>query len=171
MAISTIKYDENGAPKRAKYRIVVIGNLDNNNWSKSQTHVPVMNLIELKFMTSLAVHYRRVLKSGDFKQAFYQAILPEDEPYVLRPPPGCPFTPPNSYWLLKRTLYGLKRSPRHWFDKVTSILSKLGLKPLLNAPCLFKGEVIPGRATLFLGFYVHDFVYFSEDQEVEDFFQ
>ena len=27
MAISTLKYDENGQPKRAKYRIVVLGNL------------------------------------------------------------------------------------------------------------------------------------------------
>ena len=30
MAISTIKFDENGQPKRAKYRIVVLGNLDRN---------------------------------------------------------------------------------------------------------------------------------------------
>ena len=39
MAISTIKFDENGAPKRAKYRIVVLGHLDQNKWSKQDTHM------------------------------------------------------------------------------------------------------------------------------------
>ena len=169
MAISTI--NKNGSPKRAKYRIVVLGNLDNHHWAKSQTYTPVLNLVELRLITSLAIHHKRVLKSGDFKQAFCQAILPKDQQYVLSPPPGCPFTPPNTYWLLKRTLYVLKRSLKHWFDKATSILRSLGLEPMLNAPCVFKGEITPGRAPLYLGIYVDDFVYFSEDDEVEETFK
>ena len=32
MAISTIKYDGDGNPKRCKYRIVALGNLDPHNW-------------------------------------------------------------------------------------------------------------------------------------------
>ena len=167
MAVSTIKHDGDGNPKRAKYRIVALGNLDSNNWSRSDTYAPVMNLIELRLLTSIAIHHRRILKSGDFKQAFCQATLPPNEMYVLRPPPGCPFTPPNSYWLLKRTLYGLKRSPRHWFDRATQLLGEIGLKPLQNSPCIFKGTVIDGKAPLFLGLYVDDFVYFSEDPTVE----
>ena len=67
MAISTIKYDEDGRPKRAKYRIVALGNLDNNNWSKSDTYAPVMNLIELRLLAAISIHHRRTLKSGDFK--------------------------------------------------------------------------------------------------------
>ena len=47
MAISTIKYDENNQPKRAKYRIVVLGNLDYHNWSKEFTAAPVMSQLEL----------------------------------------------------------------------------------------------------------------------------
>jgi len=35
MAINTIKYDELENPKRAKYRIVALGNLDPHNWSKT----------------------------------------------------------------------------------------------------------------------------------------
>ena len=37
MAISTIKYDEHNRPKRAKYRIVVLGNLDYHQWSCEST--------------------------------------------------------------------------------------------------------------------------------------
>ena len=43
MAIATIKYDENNKPKRAKYRIVVLGNLDYHLWSKASTAAPVMS--------------------------------------------------------------------------------------------------------------------------------
>jgi len=35
MAISTVKYDEMGLPKRAKYIIVALGNLDPHDWSKA----------------------------------------------------------------------------------------------------------------------------------------
>lgn len=34
IAVSTIKYDEHGKSKRAKYRIVALGNLETHNWSK-----------------------------------------------------------------------------------------------------------------------------------------
>ena len=171
MAISTIKYDEHGQPKRAKYRIVALGNLDPHEWSKSDCYAPVLNLLEVRLLTALAVKMRRQLKSGDVKQAFMQATLPDSEAYVLRPPPGCPFTPPGKYWLLKRTLYGLKRSPKHWYDRAIHLLHQTGLEPLPNAPCILTGEIIPGAKPLYLGLYVDDFIYFSEDEEVEKAFK
>ena len=171
MAVSTLKYDENGKPKRAKYRIVVLGNLDNHQWQRSDTYAPVMSLIEMRLFISLAIHNKRILKSGDFKQAFCQATLPPDESYVLKPPHGCPISKPGEYWLLKRSLYGLKRSAKHWFDKATSILKSIGLNPLQNAPCLFHGQIIENKAPLFLGLYVDDFIYFSTDPDVEKAFE
>ena len=171
MAISTIKYDENGEPKQAKYRIVALGNLDPHVWRKEECYAPVMSLMELRFLTALAVRQNRVLKSGDFKQAFCQAILPPGENYVLRPPHGCPLTPKGSYWMLQRTLYGLKRSPRHWYEKAVQLLTQIGLIQCPNASCLFKGTLIEGKAPIYLGLYVDDFVYFSTDKEVENKFE
>ena len=167
MAISTIKYDELGNPKRAKYRIVALGNLDPHEWSRADCYSPVMSLLELRLITAIAVRHKRILKSGDVKQAFVQATLPPEENYVLKPPPGCYLTPPNTYWLLKRTLYGLKRSPRHWYEKAVQILTKLGLSQCKHSPCLFKGEIIKGQPPLYLGLYVDDFVYFSASDTVE----
>ena len=43
MAIATIKYDENNCPKRAKYRLVVLVNLDYHTWSKESTAAPVLS--------------------------------------------------------------------------------------------------------------------------------
>ena len=50
-------------------------------------------------------------------------------------------------------------------------LDILGLDPHPHSPCIFKGEIIPGRPPLFLGLYVDDFIYFSTDDEVEKQFQ
>jgi len=47
MAIATIKYDEFNRPKRAKYRIVILGNLDYHNWSREATTAPVLSQLEL----------------------------------------------------------------------------------------------------------------------------
>jgi deoxyuridine 5'-triphosphate nucleotidohydrolase len=170
MAISTIKYDENGHPKRCKWRIVALGNLDPYAWTSNDCYAPVMSMTELRLLTSLAVYHKRTLKNGDIKQAFVQAVLPDHEKYVLRPPPGCPNTPKDTYWLLKRTLYGLKRSPRHWFDRATEIMKQCGLEPSLHNPCLFTGKP-DGVNTLYLGLYVDDLCYFSTSDECEKIFE
>ncbi len=171
MAITTIKYDGKGNPDRAKYRIVALGNLDPHNWSKPDCFAPVLSQMELRFLTALAVRNRCIPKTGDVSQAFCQSYLPNDEHYVLRPPPGCPITPPNSYLKLKKTLYGLKRSPRHFYQLAVKHLKEIGLEQHPYSPCIFYGTLIEGEPPLYLGLYVDDFIYFSESQEVETHFE
>ena len=98
MAIATIKYDEFNRPKRANYRIVVLGNLDYHNWSKEATAAPVLSQLELRILTALAVFNKRVLKNCDIKQAFLQSSLPDDELYIVKPPVGCPRSKAGTYW-------------------------------------------------------------------------
>ena len=108
MAISTIKLDEHSLPKRVKYRVVALGNLDPVQWSKCDTFAPVMSMTEVRFLTSLAICNLRILKSGDIKQAFVQATLPPDEFYVIRPSKGCLDTRPTDRWKLIKPLYSLR---------------------------------------------------------------
>jgi hypothetical protein len=171
MAISTIKYDGDGNPSRAKYRIVALGNLDPHSWTKQDCFAPVLSQLELRFLTALAVRKKCIPKTGDVTQAFCQSCLPEDEHYICRPPPGCPITPPNTYWRLKKTLYGLKRSPRHFYELARKILLSLGLKQHPTSPCIFYGSLIDGHPPLYLGLYVDDFIYFSESSAVEKKFE
>lgn len=74
MAIATIKYDTFNRPKRAKYRIIVLGNHDCRTWSKESTAAPVISQLELQLLTSLAISQRCVLKNCDIKQAFCPII-------------------------------------------------------------------------------------------------
>ena len=48
MAISTINYDKNNNPTRSKYRIIVLENLNNNDWGKCDTYAPVLNQTETR---------------------------------------------------------------------------------------------------------------------------
>ena len=178
MCVMTIKRDEHMNPDRAKSRIVVLGNLEHRDWQKSEKYAPVLQYSSLRLLTSMAVEKSRTLKQGDVKNAFCNATLPPNETTIIKPPAGDPDSKRDVFWLLKKTLYGLGRSPRHWFNMVTSILTEMDLLPSVHDPCLFQGvpsspedPATGGDKPLHLGIYVDDFVYFSEDPEVEHRFE
>jgi len=171
MAIATIKFDENNRPKRAKYRLVVLGNHDYHTWSKDEIAAPVMSQMELCLLTSLAIFHKRVLKNCDVKQAFIQSRLPDSEEYFLRPPSGCPHSKPGQYWRLLRSLYGLKRAPKLWYNMLSSHLCSMGLKQSAHSPCLFTGVLVPGEPPIFVGIYVDDIIYFSASDKTKKRFE
>ena len=175
MCVLSIKKDEMFNPLRAKSRIVVLGNHEDRVWTKPEKYAPVLRPDSMRLLVSLAVENRRTLKQGDCKNAFCQGVLPDDKVTIVKPPIGDPDAGNDEYWLLKKTLYGLRRSPRHWYNKITTVLASIGLKPNASDPCMFTGSItdpndpaahIPS-APLTIGLYVDDFVYFSEDPEVE----
>jgi len=173
MCIFTVKKDSSGRPHRAKSRIVVLGNKDPTDWSKADCFAPVVSLPVVRMLTALAVQQKRTLKQGDCKLAFIQATLPPEEVTIVKPPVGCPLSGPGTYWRLKKSLYGLKRAPRHWYQLVSKILTspEIGLKQCKHDPCIYYGTPIPGQPPLYLGIYVDDLVYFSASDEVECYFE
>jgi hypothetical protein len=96
----------------------------------------------------------------------------------MRPPSSDPDAKPHEYWLLRCTLYGLGRSPHHWYNKINAIHRSIGLTLLLEDPCLYSGFIqdpsdpsgTKSKSPLSLGLYVNDFVYFSKDPAVEALF-
>lgn len=53
---------------------------------------------------------------------------------------------------LQRALYSLKEAPLLWYQELSLTLEKLGLKPVLGAPCLYTDNY------LIIFFYVDDIV-------------
>ena len=127
----------------------------------------------------MAVKQRRTLKQGDIKNAFCNGDLPPEEVTVVRLPIGDPSTAKNECWLLKKTLYGLRRSPKDWCDKIDGILQSMGLQKNIYDPCQYTGFIKDpddpsNNAALIpitLGLYVDDFVFFSTCDNVEEKFQ
>ena len=158
-------------PHRAKSRIVVLGNLETTVWAKSDVYAPVVSQSVVRLLASEAVGKHRVLKQADFKNAFVQAKLPDNELVVVKPPRGCPHSAPNTFWKLIKTLYGLRRSPRHWYDTLKKCFALINMYPLPNQPSAFVGCPLPDAPPLYVGCYVDDVVYFSESDQVEQWFE
>jgi hypothetical protein len=177
--VLTIKKDNQLMPLRAKSCIVVLGNGETRNWSKSDRFASVLWFDSLRFLVSLSTQHCRGLKKGDCKNAFCQGILPPDKTTIVGPPSGDPGATNNEYWFLVKTLCGLRRSPWHWYDKIDAILHSIGLIPSSYNPCLYSGFVHDPQdpsgslssKPLSIGLYVDDFVYFSEDPAVETLFE
>ncbi len=118
------------------------------------------------------------LCQDDSKNAFCQCVLPDDEFTIVHPPHGAPGMEPDKYWLIQQMLYGLCRSPSHWYDKINAILRSFGLQPSLEDPCLYLGFIwdplnpssIPSPTPLTLSLDADDFAYFSKDPAVEAFY-
>ena len=183
MCVLVVKSDRNGKPHRAKSRIVVLGNHEDRYFSKSRRYAPVLKYSSLRLLTSKAVGDKRILQQGDCKNAFCNASLPDDEATCIRPPVGDPAFHNDEYWLLKKTLYGLRRSPHHWYNMVTKILKEMGLSPSPHDPCLYTGIIdLPSsgpqaqtaaspRQEISIGLYVDDFVYYSANDAEEKLFE
>jgi hypothetical protein len=163
----------NGVPTHAKSWSVVLGKFDPRLWTKTDCFSPVISIPMVRLLTALAVYNKCTIKQGDCKFAFIQTSLPAEELTIVKPHFGCPFSGKCTSWELKRSLYGLRRVPRHWYKLFSDIIQspEIGLRPTKHDACIFHGSLIPGKPPLYLAIYVDDFLYFSLDDEVEKYFE
>ena len=118
-------------------------------------------------------------ETGQLQECLLPRYPPLDEITIVKPPIGDSDTKKDEYWLLKRTLYGLRRSPKHCYAKIRKILNSIGLQQNAYDPCLFSGNIIdpsepinsPTSSPLTLGLYDDNFVYFLADPAVEEKFE
>ena len=122
----------------------------------------------------MATESCRILKQGDCKSTFCNAKLPDYKVTIIKPPSGDPDSHKNVFWLLKKTIYGLGRSSRHWHKMINSIFVDMGLILSIQNPCLYQGvpsskesPTDPTDRPIYLGLYVDDIVYYSKDASVE----
>ena len=156
---------------RAKSRVVALGNHEETEWTKAETFAPVLRDESSRVMTTMAIEHGRIEKQGNCKNAFVQSELPKDEIIIVRPPPGCPLSKPGELWLLQKTLYGLRRSPYHWYNRIKKILLSIGLSMSPHDPCVFFGQLRDDLPPIYVGLYVDDFKYWSTSDETEKLFE
>ena len=72
-----------------------------------------------------------------FPQLFLHAELPEGEDIYVQPPPEY-YSDPDVIWKLKKALYGLKSSPRHWQDHFADVLQTYGAIRLKSDSNVFR---------------------------------
>lgn len=78
-------------------------------------------------------------------------------------PPGCEATSTsNKVCKLRKSLYGLKQSPRAWFERLTRVVKKEGFTQCQSDHTMFVKHSLEGKVTLFI-IYVDDTVITGDD--------
>ena len=169
MFVLVVNNVKDGKTLRFKSHIVILGNFENISYQKSQRYDSVLNYSSLCLLTIRAFREKNILQQGDLKNEFCNETLPDDEVNVIHPPAGDPEFNTDENWILKKTLYVILCSPRHWYNMINGILLKIGLNNSPHDPFLLSGTLTqPYYATnsqhstsqLHVGLYVDDFVFF-----------
>ena len=147
------KYDSMGKFIKDKARLVVLGNLE---WETLQDYFsPTAHSKTLNLLLAMAVEHNFILFGLDIYGAFITADI--DEPVYVSLPKGLPTKHGTGrIWKLKKTLYGLKRSPRAFFDSLSAYLLSKGYFRSAYDPCLFFRRTSPTEVIVFC-IHVDDF--------------
>ena len=117
-----------------------------------ETFCPVVRLKSVRTLIALSVQYGLKLHQADVTTAFLNGELEEE--VFMRQPEGF-VTPGKEQFVcrLKKSIYGLKQSPRCWNMVLDGFLKDTGFVQANSDPCIYKTS---GGEPLLLGVYVDD---------------
>ncbi|RVW83276.1 Retrovirus-related Pol polyprotein from transposon TNT 1-94 [Vitis vinifera] len=161
--IFTIKYKADGSVERFKARLVARGFTQSYGIDYQETFAPVAKLNTIRILLSLAVNQDWCLQQLDIKNAFLNGDL-EEEVYMEIPPGFEESMAKNQVCKLQKSLYGLKQSPRAWFDRFTKAVLKLGYKQGQADHTLFVKKSHAGKMAILI-VYVDDIILSGNDME------
>ena len=149
------KRNLDGHVERFRARLVAKGFAQIFGLDYFGTYAPVARLGTLRIVYALAVLMCLTLASLDVEAAFMNAPL--DEELYIRAPPGTDQLPEGYVYRLKKSLYGLKQSPKQWNDMLVRFLTvECGLTQLRSDECLFFKRT--GQHFMLVAIYVDDIV-------------
>jgi hypothetical protein len=144
-----IKTDENGVVTKYKARITPKGFRQRHGIDYFEVFANTGKYKTLRVLLSIVARRNLELHQYDVPQAFTQAGLDED--VFMEMPEG--FQVEGMVCHLKKSLYGLKQSPRNWYLLVSQfIVQNLEFQATVSDPCLFwkKGRASGQMILLFL---------------------
>ena len=161
MWIFTRKYDSQGRLLRYKARLVVLGNQQQYNVDFTETFSPTLRFTSLRLLIMVATHYDWTMFQLDVKTAFLYGDLEED--IFMKLPDGYldQTNRRGKICKLKKSLYGLKQSPRQWKKNLDTTMRKLGF--LVCSVELGIYKLVAGDLICYCGFYVDDGLFISND--------
>lgn len=153
-----IKYDAAGNVDRFKARLVARGFTQTHGIDFWDTFSPVIRMESVRMILAIAAEMGLKIRQFDVKTAFLNGELKEE--IYMRQPQGFEDAS-GQICLLKKSLYGLKQSPRCWNEKFVESIKELGLTQSSADPCVFVGG---NDGLLILGFYVDDGLIVSDSE-------
>ncbi|KAL2227396.1 UNVERIFIED_CONTAM: Retrovirus-related Pol polyprotein from transposon TNT 1-94 [Sesamum indicum] len=140
-------------PIKYKARLVAKGFTQKEGIDYNEIFSPVVKYTTVRIILALTAHYDWELKQMDVKTAFLHGDL--DENIYMHQPFGFTDISKSDYvCLLKKSLYGLKQSPRQWNKKFDEFMLSLNFTRSQYDHCLYFKHV--HDSPIFLVLYVDD---------------
>jgi hypothetical protein len=142
--VFTYKTDTDGYLTKFKARLCVRGDLQDS--VHKDTYAATLAAKVFRALAAMIAAFDLDIWQCDAVNAFTNSLI--DEIIYINCPDG--FAIKGKCLLLRRALYGLRRSPLLWHNDFSKELTKLGLKPVGGEPCLYYND------WLIVFFYVDD---------------
>ena len=149
-----VKTGADGSIKRYKARLVAQGFSQKYGDDYDEAFCPVVRLESLYALIALAVQLGLKLHQVDVTTAFLNGEL-EEEVYMRQPEGFITDGEENLVCKLRKSIYGLKQSPRGWNTALDSHLKDIGFAQSVSDPCVYidkEGDMF------FIGVYVDDII-------------
>uniref|UniRef100_A0A2N9FA47 Integrase catalytic domain-containing protein n=1 Tax=Fagus sylvatica TaxID=28930 RepID=A0A2N9FA47_FAGSY len=159
--VFTVKHKADGSIERFKARLVAKGYTQTYGIDYQETFAPVAKINTIRVLLSLAANLEWPLQQFDVKNAFLHGDL-EEEVYMDFPPGFSTSSESRKVCRLRKSLYGLKQSPRAWFGRFTHSMRKYGYHQSQSDHTLFLKHSNEGKVTALI-VYVDDIVVTGND--------
>jgi hypothetical protein len=123
-----------------------------------ETYVPVARLKTIRILLAYVCAHNIKLYQMDVKSAFLNEYINELM-YVEQPPGFENEKKPNHVYKLRKTLYGLKKAPRAWYERLRDFLLSKGFIMGKLDTTLFTKKI--GNDLFVLQIYVDDIIFGS----------
>ncbi|KAJ0444187.1 putative RNA-directed DNA polymerase [Helianthus annuus] len=160
--VFTIKHNPDGTIERYKARLVAKGYTQTYGIDYSETFSPAAKINTIRVLFSIAANKQWPLHQFDVKNAFLHGEL-EEEVYMEAPPGFTKDFKPGEACRLKKSLYGLKQSPRAWFGRFTLAMKRYGFEQSNSDHTLFLKR--RDKLITCLIIYVDDMIVTGNDEE------
>ncbi|PKU78290.1 Retrovirus-related Pol polyprotein from transposon TNT 1-94 [Dendrobium catenatum] len=155
------KYNADGSIARYKARLVAQGFKQEHGLDYHETFSPVAKFATIRVFLTVAINRGWPIIQLDVSNAFLHGTL--KEVIHMKQPAGFVDSQyPNHVCLLKKSIYGLKQSPREWFATLSSYMSTYGFKTSSADPSLFL--LHKGSTQLYMIIYVDDIILTGNSQ-------
>ena len=159
--VFTMKYIANGTLEWYKVRLVAKGYTQTYGIDYLETFALIAKMNTVRILLSMAANRGWSMQQFDVKNAFLHGNL--DEEIYMEVPLGLELEK-NKVCKLKKTLYGLKQSPKAWFGRFARVMKAMGYKQSQGDHTLFVKHSASGGVTALL-VYVDDTVVTGDDME------
>jgi hypothetical protein len=158
--VFTVKQTLEGEIDRYKARLVAKGYSQTYGIDYGETFAPMAKMGTVRTLISCAANFGWPLHQLDVKNAFLHGDLKE-EVYMEIPPGFANKQTIGKVCRLKKSLYGLKQSPRAWFDRFGRVVCDMGNHQCNGDHTVFYKH--QGSCITILAVYVDDIVITGDD--------